>query len=509
MLGNRALFAMPFPPATLALVRRLMGRTSPLPFLELRKEWPEGSADALSYALALGMSNLLLFPALRGNDLEPVLGIWPSITKHLYCPVPKPPAPVTPREVFEAPFLMDDMASILSLCAAEPFRLRSDDGGLFARSYDSVVSALIALPAWVDQQLGLDLPNRIESALEFLQQHGFVERTGEHGVDLRLEIAEAGRDWLGKSAKSRLKTLLDRLLGNGGKPRKSFEYERPTTSLVPFALGWNATEADSAALRSAVLGAYSNVAPGIFVRLDDFVAYEAGKNNPFLRASRNLTLLLRHGYVSNPGPEEIEEAWGDLIRAFLRVRLLPLGAAKIGQTSDGAACFALTEVGRYLIGAQPDFRLDEAAGHVVVQPNFDVVFLAPAPRAEAEIGLFAERKGRHVGTLFKITKRSVLGAAAKGLTWEQTSETLRQCCSGELPANVQREIAGWFAQCRRVNVRSAVLIRCPDAETAARVQAIAGPKATPVSDTLLELHDWGTKAALAKRLREAGIFVTS
>ena len=143
----------------------------------------------------------------------------------------------------------------------------------------------------------------------------------------------------------------------------------------------------------------------------------------------------------------------------------------------------------------------------MVQPNFDVVFLAAEPRAEAEIGRFAERKGRHMGTLFKITKRSILTAAAAGITAEQTLEALRQCCSGELPPNVQREISGWFAQCHRVNLRSAVLIHCPDGETAARVQAVAGSKVTPITDTILELHDPSAQAALLRKLREASIFV--
>ena len=120
----------------------------------------------------------------------------------------------------------------------------------------------------------------------------------------------------------------------------------------------------------------------------------------------------------------------------------------------------------------------------MVQPNFDVVFLAPAPRAEAEFSRFAERKGRHMGTLFRITKRSILAAAAAGLTLEQTFETLRQCCSEELPPNVRREISGWFAQCRRVSLRPAVLIHCPDAETAARIQAVAGSKVTLITDAI-------------------------
>jgi hypothetical protein len=152
--------------------------------------------------------------------------------------------------------------------------------------------------------------------------------------------------------------------------------------------------------------------------------------------------------------------------------------------------------------------------NAIVPPRYrafsrDVVFLAPEPRAEAEIGRFAERRGQHMGTLFRITKRSIIAGAAAGITAEQTFETLRECCSGELPPNVQQEISGWFAQCRRASLRPAVLIHCPDAETAARVQAVAGTAVTPMTETILKLHDASAQAALLRKLREAGTFVSS
>ncbi|MGO8791712.1 MAG: hypothetical protein ACLQVL_30590 [Terriglobia bacterium] len=97
-----------FPPevllATREVVRRLMGRASPVALTELHDLWPHGSRTLLSPSLVAGMRYLLLFPALRGDQLEPVLGIWPSITKRLHRPKPKPPGTVTPGQVFESPF---------------------------------------------------------------------------------------------------------------------------------------------------------------------------------------------------------------------------------------------------------------------------------------------------------------------------------------------------------------------------------------------------------------------
>jgi hypothetical protein len=509
--GEQRSFPPEVPWVTQELVRRLMGQASPIALAELRNLWPEGSPALLSPSLVAGMRCLLIFPALHGDDLEPVLGIWPSITKRLFRPTPKPPGTVTPQQVFETPFLMDDMASILAACATEPFRLRGDDYGLFERATQALASALGTLPEWVENLFSLTPSGRIDCALVFLKHYEFLKQKGQRGKDLRLEIVEAGRNWLGLPMKDRLKTLLDGLLGKLKKRMELFEYEDEGASLLPYSFDFESTKQEHA-VRTAVLAAYAGQSADTFVRLEEFLAYHGQPNNPLVTVAEkhpHVMLLIRGDYVPMPGLEELEEAWSELLRAFLRLRLLPLGAAKVGVDSDGAVGFALTEAGRYLVGAQADFRFDQAAGRIVVQPNFDVVFLAPGPRTEAEIGRFAERKGRHMGTLFNITKRSILAAAAAGITAEQTFETLRQCCSGELPPNVQREISGWFAQCRRVGLRPAVLIHCPDAETAARVQAVAGSKVTPIADTILELHDPSAQAGLLRKLREAGIFVSS
>ena len=115
-----------------------------------------------------------------------------------------------------------------------------------------------------------------------------------------------------------------------------------------------------------------------------------------------------------------------------------------------------------------------------------MVFLAPSAKAESEIARFCERRGRHVGTLFKVTKQSILAAAASGLTAEHVLTTLREYCGTELPGNVEREIVGWFGQFRQVTMVPAILIHCPDAETATRVISAAGPRVTRLTDTTLE-----------------------
>jgi len=57
-----------------------------------------------------------------------------------------------------------------------------------------------------------------------------------------------------------------------------------------------------------------------------------------------------------------------------------------------------------------------------------------------------------------------------------------------LPANVEAEISGWLEQIR---VRRALLVHCPEEETAVKVIAAAPKKVTPLTATTLELHDVG------------------
>jgi hypothetical protein len=105
------------------------------------------------------------------------------------------------------------------------------------------------------------------------------------------------------------------------------------------------------AVRSAVLAPYAGQGADTFVCLEEFLSYKGHQNNPLMMAAEKhpyAMVLLRGAYVPMPGPDELEDAWACLLRAFLRLRLLPLGAAKVGVDDDGAACFALTGVARSL-----------------------------------------------------------------------------------------------------------------------------------------------------------------
>ena len=162
------------------------------------------------------------------------------------------------------------------------------------------------------------------------------------------------------------------------------------------------------------------------VRFADFAEYQAAIGSP-LGASSLFGAASRGEDAAAvlPSEEAVEELWKSFLGIFLGRCLASLGGVETGLTSDGKPGFRMTDVGRRLLGiprdvlppseetgsgaggAHPDRA--PAEGPLVVQPNFEIVFLAPAPGVEAELGRFCDRVGRGVGVLFRISRHEIRG----------------------------------------------------------------------------------------------------
>jgi hypothetical protein len=146
----------------------------------------------------------------------------------------------------------------------------------------------------------------------------------------------------------------------------------------------------------------------------------------------------------------MEELWKSFLGIFLGRCLLSLGGVEAGIASDGRPGFRMTDVGRRLLGIPRDglapgvAESRPAVQPLVVQPNFEIVFLSPSPAVEAELGRFCERIGRDVGVLFRISRQSLQKAAAAGIDAERVMTLLAQSSRSPLPSNVVHEIRGWM-----------------------------------------------------------------
>jgi hypothetical protein len=486
----------PVAPALRAVIDRLLTAGSPCQLGDLARALPKLPRAVLGKALYAGLRYLLLFPALRPADLEPIVGLWPPLVRRLQQTAVPHPAPVEPEETSAAGFVIEDMVAILAACTAEPPRLRSNDMTIFARARDTLAALLSPLPDWLQETFAASLPERVEHAAWTLSRLGFLEVTRDEERRPHLAATGPGRSWLELPAKARLQLLLENIKKPGRRPIRGtgLDFIPDEWSLQP------TSDFDEA---GATVTAFKDLRPGVFFDVVDFLSHRSRARNPLVELSRS-----GKRYYWLPGnPDQLEGIWARRLLSFLHERLLLVGGIQLGRVGE-KSCFALTDIGLYLLGLADDFEVAaDRPAEVVVQPNFDVVFLSPSITTEAAIARFAERRGTGVGTLFRITKRAVLGAAATGLTAEQALATLRQAAAKGVPDNVAREITGWFGQTRRITVRPAVLVHCPDVEAARRVLAAGGKSVTPLTDTVVELMEPKGKAALLRKLREVGVFL--
>lgn len=494
--------------AASGLLRGLLAEPAGVPLGDLPARFPEVDPAVLGAALRGCLRYVLLFASMT-DDLVPTVGVWPEVAARVRRAAAGPPAPVEVAETWEAAFRLEDMTTVLAAAAAEPLRLRASDGAVFARTRQAIEDRLVSMPDWAAEALGADPETRVETAARMLAAMDFAKAGGRAGEDLRLAPTRKGLRWLDLPDRERLAALIAPIRGSDERAPGTWHRAGSKVGFFPVTIGF--TPPAGLDLREAVTRALLEMPPGGMLELGAFLDHHGRAENPFLRLlSRNPgALRVQWGRPTTRG--EWERLWAGVLGGMVALRLAPLGGIRLGRTEDGMPAFALTPVGRYLLGAEE--RLEYEAGGepagVIVQPNFEVVFLGPAPGVEARIARFAERAGKGPGTMFRVTRRSVLAAAEAGFTAERVLETLASASKHDLPGNVARQVRDWFGATRRVRLRPAVLVECPDAETAARVLSAGGKGVRTVTDTVLELTDTerAARSALVKKLREAGVFV--
>ena len=171
---------------------------------------------------------------------------------------------------------------------------------------------------------------------------------------------------------------------------------------------------------------------------------------------------LRQGWLTR------REGWhlveGGFIRALVSGPLHWLGLVNVdGQ--DHPDAFRLVH-GINLITSETPPKLDEPSwGRLVVQPNFELVALAPVSEALlVNLDRFAERiRLEHIAQ-YRLTKASITRAIQMGLHAETIQQILEQAAGGLIPQNVQYSLAEWERQARRVELwRSVTLLEVDDA----------------------------------------------
>jgi hypothetical protein len=229
--------------------------------------------------------------------------------------------------------------------------------------------------------------------------------------------------------------------GEAGKPSRLFDLLEEE---------WASREESQAEIMPWIRTSFSFVPSTTFIRFADFAEYQAAVGSPLAAAlgGPGEPGSLSAGFSSE---EAMEELWKSFLGIFLGRCLLSLGGVEAGISSDGRPGFRVMDAGRRLLGI-PREGLSPAAEAgrqqaepLVVQPNYEVVFLSPSPGVEAELGRFCERRGRDVGVLFRISRQSLQRAGAAGFDAEKVIALLTRSSRSPLPSNVVHEIRGWMA----------------------------------------------------------------
>lgn len=480
-----------------SLCRRLIEGQNPLPLHRLLEKQGGTSHERLGPTLHQGLACLLLFGALEEDELLPVVGVWPPVARALRQAHPAPPRPVKPETTTSLAPGFEDMTTLLVECAAQTPRLTSYDE-LYAAAERKITSQLAPLPEWLEGHFALEPPQRLRWAMHALRDLAFVEPVGTPGRDYRLQASPKGERWLALAGKKRLRSILDSLK----KSRTEAAHSSWPRRSLPFLPDdrWRLRSELRFETLPDIVAAYSQLPRGDLVSFEGFLLHQVRTKNPVV--TWNETRLAWHSVTV----EDCELLWRQALTAFFVDRLLAFGGIEIGQ-ARGELCFGLTDVGRYLLDLDRDFSYSQAEGEVLVQPNFEVVFLAPSPRAEATFGRFCERKSNGVGTLFNITRRSVLNAAAGGLSSKQILQSMAECSAKPLPENVRHQIEGWLGQTRRLKLRSTLILTCPDQETAARVVSLSKKNLRLLTNTIVEIGEDRLPPSLTKKLKDAGLFI--
>jgi len=467
------------------LLKRLMARPD-APFLqELAVDRQGLSRARLSAALRTALRHAFVFADTDG-ELRPRVAIHPAIRARLHRPKITRPGPVDPDTCTTPVPVVDDLVCLL-VFLSEPRRIRANDNALFAKSHKELIALLPPENPDVEALYFADhTSKRISRARYSAREDQLIVALGEGTKNKRLEVTEEGRAWLGQSRREQVLSLIE-------SHREGIRTQDETWLYRTFSWTFPRLGAPLAELIAS------------FAHLDQprnwahFVAWQKLTENP---------LFERDDLPTRSTPEQLENAWGDAMLCLLERVLIPFGGVMLGQAGDSFNV-GLTDIGRYMLGFTDELALAEAPAEsaVLVQPDFEVIFLAPDAQLEAELAPFAERLGKGVGALFRFTQGSVRAGARAGLPIERLVERLEATSQAPLPANVKTELLAWHSSAVSLDWQRPFVISCPDEATALRVLDAAGRYLERAGETLLVLRDSKKRAQVTKACAKLGIFL--
>lgn len=511
-----------------ALARRILATcvaaAEPVALSRIRAEACSGEKGNLFEKALRGLTQWGLVFAVLDAERNPALRLWPGMSERLARDESAvPPLPVAadePVETFARPLAVVELHALVLAASAAPLPLTKKAlATLPATKAKEIGARLPETPSWVCEDL-YRRPNSIQVSLGLALELGYLEsvESGRYDQPGSLKASPAGRAWAALGTAARLEGILDSVR----KRRKGSPgfLDSNWASYVSTGLFREAGDANRhLCIGDALYAAWRTLPVDRWTPLEPFLDHLVAHANPVAKSAgpEGVVRIARQSRYSGSWqfvPTDVDvlekEARTELER-FLTTRLVPLGAVALGRHRAGSVSVRLTEAGRFFLGLSSSFRLEDNTpeGKVVVQPNFEVVFLGPNLAAESSFAVFSERISKTssapTGSLFRITRASIQKAAHAGATLAGIFQSIESATDKPLPANVRAEIEGWVEGRKHYRITPATLVRCPSREVALRVHSALPNATTVLSDTVLELTDRITPA-MRRKLEKEGLF---
>lgn len=233
--------------------------------------------------------------------------------------------------------------------------------------------------------------------------------------------------------------------------------------------------------RMAVIACLAREAPGEWHSLASFIA-RTRLYEPHLLFPRQPSGSHADRYSSECNPYgwdfRLQRGWlthregwylveGGFIRTVITGLLTWLGIVELDIHSDQeepATAFRLLPDGLDLLKGYT-LPEEESHGRLIVQPNFELVALAPISEALLiDLDRFAERVKLEYIAQYRLSRGSITQALQRGFAIEEILRTLEQAAGGDLPQNVRYTVLEWERQARRVEIwHDATLLEVDDA----------------------------------------------
>jgi hypothetical protein len=268
-------------------------------------------------------------------------------------------------------------------------------------------------------------------------------------------------------------------------------------------------------LREALEQIFLELPWGEFVSWDLFLDRATRGPYNYLLLGRSLEeVSIRYNQGPFPPHEEqVEKLARWVLNIFLHDRLIPFGCVQAALDAERRLLVTRTSRLDLWFGRQPspaNQPVIPSHGRVIVQPDFTIVLIGSNATPTAELSPFCERVQGTVASgsvTFRITRESVVKGVLAGLAPGEILARLERHATTALPGNVVQEIKGWCERIRSVTTESAVLIRCPDRDSADRVQSLLGRKVERLNETILACSAAGLERAERQKLLAEGILL--